>query len=431
MPAQPPHPEPTAPEITLIRAGAVCGFADDDRDTTLRDARPGAVALAGTAMGKRRVIAAGPTAEIERAHLAEARRVVDRPGHVVMPGMVNAHAHLELTVIGPRPYTGSFTSWVRLIQERRVQDAAAVADSVHRGVAMLIDAGVDAVGDIGGARFGEGAAWEALRTAPLSGGYFPELLAFDGGRAAGELARLKNFIEAPRETGMMRRGVSPHAPYSTGRAIYEAATRAAEEHGLPVTTHLAEMREEHQFVADASGPFRVFLEELGVWEESFARDYAAGLSAVRWMEPFLRRVPWLLAHCNYVSDDDLALLAETDASVAYCPIASEYFGHVDHRYRDILDAGINVCLGTDSIVCQPANAEQPLGILPQMRRLYRRDRTDPALLLRMATRHGRRALGLDDTLNRLVAVAFDPGESRDALTQVLESNHPVEAIALN
>lgn len=381
--------------------------------------------------GAWRLITVGPTREIEKEYLADARWVMDLPDRVVMPGMVNAHAHLELTAIGPQQYTGSFTSWVKLLQERRVRGFEAVGDSVRRGVAMLIEAGVEAVGDIGGARFGEGAAWGALRESPLAGVYFPELLAFDGERAAGELARLDELIAAPRDTARMRRGVSPHAPYSTGRAIYEAATQASVDHGLPVTTHLAEMREEHQFVAEASGAFRDFLEELGVWEAGHARDYSAGLSAVPWMETYLRRVPWLLAHCNYVSDDDIALLAETGASVAYCPIASEYFGHGGHRYRDMIEAGVNVCLGTDSIVCQPPEERQPLGILPQMRRLYRRDQTDPALLLRMATRHGRRALGVDETLLRLSAVAFDPGDERHALVQVLSNLHPVESIELD
>lgn len=415
-------PSETPARITLIRAGAVAGL-----DAFGHDARPGAVAVAGG-----RVIDAGETAALERRYLTDAAAVIDRTEDLLVPGFVNAHAHFELNAIGPHPYTGTFTSWVKLLQRQRPRDAAAVGESVRKGVRMSLTAGVEAVGDIGGARFGEAAAWEALGRAPLAGVYFPELLAFGGDRADGELNRLRDLLAEPRVSGRMRRGISPHAPYSTGRCIYAAATHAAVEHGLVATTHLAEMPEEHQFVSDASGPFRVFLESLGVWEDDHAKDYRDGLLAVPWMEPYLRQAPWLLAHCNYVSDDDITLLAETGASVAYCPVASEYFGHQGHRYREMIEAGVNVCLGTDSIVCQPAVEiePQPLGVLPQMRRLYQRDATDPALLLRMATTHGRRALRLDRDVTRLAAVPFDTGDATDALTQVLRNNATVRALEL-
>ena len=194
----------------------------------------------------------------------------------------------------------------------------------------------------------------------------------------------------------------------------------------------------------ATGRFLSCFKSLGKWSPEFAAHYGRGLSPVRWMEPYLRRAPWLLAHCNYVSDDDIALLADTNASVAYCPIASEYFGHHTsgasgasgvsgggHRYRDMLDAGINVCLGTDSIVCQPPGETQPLGILPQMRRLYQRDQTDPALLLRMATDHGQRALARQGGTDVLMAVPFDAAEPTDPLTQTLQRRDAVETISVS
>ena len=76
--------------------------------------------------------------------------------------------------------------------------------------------------------------------------------------------------------------------------------------------------------------------------------------------------------------------------MAYCPIASAYFGHRGHRYRDMLDAGVNVCFGTDSILCQPPDEAEPLGILPQIRFLRRRDGVDSEVLLHMATLAGNR-----------------------------------------
>ncbi len=429
MPHHPLHP-PTDDAVTLIRGGAVRGFGEG---TEARPGEPGGAEGPGAvAVRGGRVVAAGACGDIERRFAGAVRRRIERPSHLLLPGLVNAHSHLELADIGPRPYPGTFTEWVRQLVAARPRDARAVGRAVSRGIERSLAAGVEVVGDIGGAPFGQQAAWRALQDSPMRGVYFPEFIAHDGPRAEAELARLDACAGDAGPHTRLRRGVSPHAPYSTSRLIYEACTRHAETHACVASTHLAETPDEAEFVAGATGPFRALLESINQWADHYARDYIGGISPVRWMEPYLRRVPWLLAHCNYVSDEDIALLAETGTSVAYCPLASEYFGHRNHRYREMMEAGVNVCLGTDSIVCQPAPPEvpQPLGLLSAMRRLHQCDRMDPAVLLRMATTHGRRALKLDDTVTLLATIRFDPDDQTDALRQVLLSTRPVEAIML-
>lgn len=436
-----PAPQPTDPadaDLTLIRAGAINGLSDQVAALAHgADARPGAVAVAAG-----QVIAAGPTAEIERRYAADARHVIDLPDRLLLPGLINAHAHLELTTIGPQPYGGDFIGWVMMLRQHwpgggepmaKMPLEAWFTQAAAEGGRQSAMAGVQAVGDI--TRFDAVAA--ARRGAGLDGVSFKEVFGMGSPWDAEALAAFNDSDAAD--------GFQPHAPYSAGPALFEAACAS----GRPLSCHLAETLDEARFIADGDGPFLELLQSLGKWSPEFATHYGRGQSPVQWMEPYLRRAPWLLAHCNYVSDDDLVILAATDASVAYCPIASEYFKHhtcggdasaSHHRYRDMLDAGINVCLGTDSIVCQPANETQPLGILPQMRRLYQRDQTDPALLLRMATTHGRRALQLDSqgktaatqTPNtRLAAVVFDPHNPLDPLTQVLRDRQPVRAIELD
>ncbi len=213
-----------------------------------------------------------------------------------------------------------------------------------------------------------------------------------------------------------RMGLQPHAPYSAGRRVFAAATHS----GLPLSTHLAESPAELEFVATGGGPFRALLQGIGKWDETFAADYNAGLTPVRWMKPHLEQAHWLCAHCNYVTDDDIDLLASTGASVAYCPRASEYFRHKPHRYLEMLDAGVNVCLGTDSIICHGT-----LSVLDEMRRLHRRDKTDPRKLLGMATVNGWKALGVDAALP-WIGVRYDPSEPGDALAQVLRSREPAD-----
>ncbi|MEM1097722.1 MAG: amidohydrolase family protein [Planctomycetota bacterium] len=384
--------------------------------------RPGAVlADAG------RVIAWGEAEAMRREYAGDAP-TVDHGEVVLMPGLVNAHAHLELSAIGPQPYGGDFLGWVRMLREHwpgdgdpwaKQPDEDWFAQATQRGATESRQAGVEHVGDITRSE----AVIQAQRDTGLTGVGFREL--FGLGPPWDEPA-----FDALND-GQARGGVGwqPHAPYSAGRAVYQACS-AAGQAGVAVCTHLAETHDEARFVSRGDGPWRDLHRAIGKWDDAFASQYGQGLSPVRWMEPYLRVTPWLVAHCNYVDDDDLALLAETDTSVAYCPIASAYFLHEGHRYRDMLDAGINVCLGTDSIVCQPPDEAQPLGVLPQMRFLFRRDGTDPATLFRMATTNGRRALRLDDAVRTLLAVPIDPNDDTGPLVQVLRSDKAGRGIRL-
>ncbi|MEX0885364.1 MAG: amidohydrolase family protein, partial [Phycisphaeraceae bacterium] len=239
-------------------------------------------------------------------------------------------------------------------------------------------------------------------------------------------------------------GIAPHAPYSAGRALYDAVTRLSQRHIYRLTTHLAESPEERQFLETASGPLVDLLKKLGKWSDGLAAQLKADDDAghpVDWLEHALKHGRWLAAHCNYVDDDHIDILKRTGTSVVYCPLASAYLGHEKHRYRDMLDAGVNVALGTDSILCQGwgESTDQPLGILPQMRHLYRRDGADPALLLAMATVNGRRALDFnaaDATLHRggpasFTAIPIDPRDRTDPLTQALESDAPASLLRVH
>ena len=187
---------------------------------------------------------------------------------------------------------------------------------------------------------------------------------------------------------------------------------------------------------DASGPLAELLRRLGKWDDSMR---PAGMHPVDLLAPALRLGSWLLAHCNYVGPAEIQTLASLGASVAYCPKSSAYFGHPRagvHPYREMIDAGVNVCLGTDSILCQDPDEPQPLGIWPQMRYLHRRDGTDPYLLLRMATIHGLRALELDEKLAtlrvgvpaRLTAARVDPRDPSDLLAQALGASALIEPL---
>ena len=252
------------------------------------------------------------------------------------------------------------------------------------------------------------------------------------------LSNLKSAASAAN----IRLAIQPHAPYSTAAEIFHLASTLG-----GAATHLAETPEEERFIREAAGPFADLLRKLGRWHESIT---PSGRSPVHWFTDVVgsnsavgarATSGWVVAHCNYVSDHDISLLRDAHASIAYCPIASEYFRHpaegrAAHRYRDMIAAGINVCLGTDSIICQSTGEEQPLAILPAMRRLFIRDGVSPATLLKMATTNGLRALGLPPRLAtftrgvpaQFFAVRVDASDTCDPLQQALMNRYPVERI---
>jgi cytosine/adenosine deaminase-related metal-dependent hydrolase len=371
-------PAMDAPPLVLHLAAAI-------RDAAGTALRPGAVAVQGG-----RILATGRAEELRRELGRAVDLECDHGRALLLPAFVNAHAHLDLAGVGPRPYAGDFVDWVGVVIRERPQQPDAIAAAVHAGLRAARAAGVGWIGDIAASE----AAVEARALAPpdafVPGVSWLEVFGIGRRAAAGADAAERRLVALrgglpPRAD--LRIDLQPHAPYSAGLAVFERAAAL----GAP-STHLAETHAEQEFVARAAGPFRDLLARVREWDDTIE---PLGSSPIRALGPLLERAPWVVAHCNHVDDEDLEVLARVRGlAVAYCPIASEYFDHRGHRYREMLARGIEVCLGTDSALCQPADASQPHGILAPCRRLFARDRTDPATLLAMATTSGARALRL-------------------------------------
>ncbi len=400
------------------------------RDAARADARPGAVVVQDG-----RVVAAGDADKLHRRYLRHAE-IVERPDLLLLPAFVNAHAHLDLTDLGPQACDVDFPAWLRRVTAARPTTADAIRAAVHRGVALSRAAGVEWIGDVA---YHPDAILARIAAAAPGVSY---LEAFGlGARQGGRVAQLRERLAAlPFESPVPGHGrgvvvgISPHAPYTAGLEVFEAATDLSENRAHRVCTHAAETPEELAFLRDGTGPYVDHARHYGCTDADIAAS-ATGLHPLDHLEPHLTRARWLLAHCNYVDDAHLQLLKRTGTSVVYCPIASDYFGHSGHRYREMLTAGINVCLGTDSILCQPrAEAEpQPMSILAQMRYLYRRDGADPQTLLAMGTVNGMHALEFREHEATLAegapavfaAVPIDPRDTTDPLVQALTGSAPV------
>ncbi len=340
--------------------------------------------------------------------------VIDRGGAALLPGLINPHTHLELSLCEPCAPPASFTDWILALRARAkldgTNDEATVTAAVERGVGQSLRSGVTCIGDI--SRLAS-LVRPALAKTPIRAVSFGEILAVASFRneAPGQIERA---LDRAYETDRLRIGISPHAPYTIEPDGLGQSLVAAKRHGLPLTMHVAELPYEAEFLAHHAGPFRELLETLRRWDEHVPRFEGGPIRYVGSLG--LLDHPSLLAHVNYCDDEELAMLARGRAGVVYCPRTHAFFGHPPHRWRDMLHRGINVTIGTDSCASSP-----DLNLLDELR-FMRRLAPDfpPAALWELATVRAARSLQLQQTIGTLTA-----GKSADLVVFPIRTNDPL------
>jgi cytosine/adenosine deaminase-related metal-dependent hydrolase len=362
---------------------------------------------------------------------------IDLGDAVIVPGLVNAHTHLEFSCL-PAPLGAPgvpLPKWLAtIVAWRRQQDAdhqkAARwrAEGIRQGLAESLRCGVTTLGDIATQPF----ASEPYRDGLLDVVAFLEFIGLDPQRiellahvAHDYLAR-EHLFHSP-----LGAGLSPHAPYSVRTELVARLCRACGAARAPLAMHLAESREECELVARGRGPFVEFLETLQVWDASAFERGLRVLDYLHWLSQADRA---LVIHGNYLEPDEIGFLAEhrRRMSVVYCPRTHDFFGHSPYPLGAMLDAGVRVALGTDSRASNP-----DLDLLAEMRFVANRsEQLAPQAVLRLATLSAAEALGLDRRVGSLEAgkqadfVVLRPrgGTVREALAAVHDASYRVERV---
>ncbi|NOX59028.1 MAG: amidohydrolase family protein [Planctomycetes bacterium] len=336
---------------------------------------------------------------------------------LLMPGFVNAHTHLELGSLHSRvPVTPDFCDWLsRLVPKMRElsRDPSGIVDAVQRGLADSIRCGTTLLGDI--SRFASMTRQTISKTQHRPGVVsFGEVLGVAAG--AGE-PLLRQAVDCEFASSDLACGISPHATYTVGPETLSKCVTAGASNGMRLCIHAAESKAEEEFLLHETGPLKEFLESVGGWTASTG---PMNRRPIEYLHDAGALGPQtLLAHCNYVSDSEIDLLAKTNTSVVYCPRTHHAFAHPPHRFDDMVDAGINVCLGTDSLASNPS-----LSILDEVRFLAsHRPDLSRERILNAATLGGARALGYQG-----VTGAIAPGMRADLVAVPLEPDGPTDAV---
>lgn len=356
----------------------------------------GAVCISGdriSAIGRWKDFATGSTVP-----------VTDLGEVLLLPGLVNAHCHLDYTLMAGQLHpTKSFVDWIQLITTCKADLIYSdFAQSWLNGAKMLLHHGTTTVGDVEMVPELLPDVWTGT---PLRVVSFLEMTGVKSRRPPAEiLGESLSRIESLK-TGRSRCGLSPHAPYSTTNELLKLSAGAARQRGLIVTTHVGESAEEFEMFARGKGKMHGWIARSG----RDMSDCGKGSPVQILEQTGILGGNFLAVHANYLAPGDAALLGGSNSSVAHCPRSHDYFKHAAFPFEELEAAGVNICLGTDSLATLYRPRKQPLELdmFAEMRQFAKKNPDTPdEKILRMATMNGAQALGMRHRAGELVPGAF-------------------------
>jgi cytosine/adenosine deaminase-related metal-dependent hydrolase len=380
--------------------------------------RDGAVAILDE-----RVVDTGPASEVLGRHPGSHVRRLGSA--VLMPGLVNAHTHLELSWMAASvPRGADYTAWVRaLIVRRQDEELTEARRRAEEAAAVMVARGTVGVGDIGNLDWSAG----VLARSGMHGVHFHEIFGFraadgdrlfaDAVRVVDEVGESDGFRDADER---VRVAITPHAPHTTSPALLRSIARRAASSGDPLSIHVAESAAEVALLQAGSGPFADLLRERAMWDDDWS---PAGRTPVAHLDQLgVLTAATLAVHCVRVGAADIQTLQKRGVTVVTCPRSNERLGVGTAPVSRFLSAGIPVAIGTDSLASAP-----DLDLFAEMAALRESDAgIPPRTLVRMATWNGAAALRLSQLgsieagkLARLIVVQLDTEqEGRDPFEAV-------------
>jgi aminodeoxyfutalosine deaminase len=380
----------------------------------------GAVAVKGS-----RVRAVGPFDEVAAFFSGE---VIDLGEQVLMPGLINAHCHLDYTMLrrAIQPPHG-FTAWVQRLNavKRSLRDDDYL-DAIQAGFAELVKFGTTTVLNI--ESFPE--LMSRIPAPPIRTWWFYEMIDIRQRIATDELVEGAAVFFRKHSDWLGGFGLSPHAPYTASASLYQLAGQCARQDGMLATTHIAESAEESAMFREATGPLYDFMKSLG----RDMSDCGKGTPLNLLLGNGYIGPEWIVAHMNELEESDFELLKQTPVQVVHCPASHRYFNHREFPLERLRGAGINISLGTDSLASNTS-----LSMFEEMRHvLDNHHSVTPHEALQMATTNPAKALKREGELGcitprsraDLIALAIAP-DGKSIYEEIVEYGRRVDWMMVN
>ena len=353
-----------------------------------------------TAVGAQNDRVPSGSSDTEHVDLAEA---------VILPGLVNAHTHLELSWMRDQVAPAeTMPAWVERLMALRRTVGHEPPEPIEAALREVRASGTALVGDITNTF----AAYEALADSDLSAAIFRELLGFNAADPDAIVASVREQIEALTPIAWLRPSIVPHAPYSVSPALLRAIAASAGER--PLSIHLGESAEEVEFLRSGRGPWRGLLESLGAWNAAWRPPESGPVEYLA--EHGLLNDRLVAVHCVQLEEAELRTLASAGATVVTCPRSNRWTGAGAPPIERFYASGVRVAVGTDSLA-----SVEDLNLFAELRMMRELAPSVAAReLLASATIRGATALGFAGELGtieagkraELIAVRT-PGEDLD------------------
>jgi cytosine/adenosine deaminase-related metal-dependent hydrolase len=363
--------------------------------------------------------------------------LIDLGEVILLPGLINAHCHLDYTDMGGEisPPKNDFTEWIAAITAFKASwDYSDYAQSWLRGAHQLLKTGTTTVADIEAVPELLTEVWDAT---PLRVFSFLEMTGIKSRRPPRDIlreaARKISALKHPRHSAHL----SPHAPYSTVPELLKLSAAAARKKNWRISTHIAESAAEFEMFQDATGGMHDWLARNG----RDNADCGHGSPVAHYAKQKALGENVLAIHVNHLARGDAKLLAKTKTHVVHCPRSHDYFRHTKFERERLANAGVNLCLGTDSLATTRRDGKKKpeLNLFAEMQTLAANDKNiSPKEILQMATINGARALGLAGKIGELSKKSFAdlialpcPAKVKDIHTAVIQHTGKVSATMID
>jgi cytosine/adenosine deaminase-related metal-dependent hydrolase len=350
-------------------------------------------------VGAGRICSSGRADSPTTPDARESVETVDLGDAVILPGLVNAHTHLELSWMRNQvPPSDSMPAWAsRLIALRRSateEPVGPIADAVREVRA----AGTALVGDVTNTL----AAYDVLADSELSAAVFRELLGFNSPDPDQVIADAQTQLDGLMPLAWIRPSIAPHAPYSVSPALFRAIGRAVGDR--PMSVHLGESADELQLLRDGTGAWREILGQLGAWNDHWQPP---GCGPVEYLDRLgLVNQRLLAVHGTHLGNGDLARLAAARATLVACPRSNMWTGAGTPPVERFYASGVHVAIGTDSLA-----SVDDLNVFAELAAVRRLAPAVPAArIIESATIQGAAALGFADEYG-----SIEPGKRADLI----------------
>lgn len=328
------------------------------------------------------------------------------PGSCIIPGLINGHTHLAYTALRNLFDDLSFFPWIRKLTEIKYEklNEEDIAISTRLGIAECIRGGITTVGDLCDFEV----ALRELSKSPLRGIFYWEVFGVEKQQADDSWKKIQEYF--PRFVSSygsqrLKIGISPHACFTVRPELYQRIAKWAVQNDVSVSFHVAESREEEEFIGQRSGPIQEFLQKRATDWQIWGKT-----SITHLRETGIFETRPLLAHLVQANAADLDVVKQYDISVVHCPKSNAKFAHGIAPVSSMLDRGIRVCIGTDS-----AASNNRLDLFEESRFAFLQQRSHEGKIvlteqqiLEMMTIRGAESLNMENIVGSL-----EPGKRAD------------------